>query len=433
MNQSTKHIDYIIEFLLGEKNKALCKYISYGECNSSKVIILPSGFFSDSVYLKHESLPTEPIQAIEGIPFLYGENRKEFKDGKIVLHADIIASTFFLISRYEECLNRKNRDTHGRIRARDTVAGKLFLDRCVVDEYGELLRRCLRETGVSVSEPDKRIKHIYLTHDVDNIWSWTPMEACKEFARRILKQKKNPLLPIKALFNYEKNDPSYSFPYIVRLEDDFKKTISTKCDVIYFLMGANKHTQYDFGYIKNHRRTRKLTSLINNHGIIGYHVSYFAKDHIEKQKEEINRVSALVGNEIHHSRNHYLANKNPEDFKVLIDNGITDDFTMGFAEKTGFRLGTCRAVRWINPQTKEVTNLVLHPLTVMECTLDRASYMNIKDEEEAFVIVKRLIDLIKNYNGEVVLLWHNQSFSDEGTYYNSLYLKVLDYLKALEK
>ena len=33
----------------------------------------------------------------------------------------------------------------------------------------------------------------------------------------------------------------------------------------------------------------------------------------------------------------------------MIRAGITDDFTMGYADIAGFRLGTCRSVRWINP------------------------------------------------------------------------------------
>jgi len=48
---------------------------------------------------------------------------------------------------------------------------------------------------------------------------------------------------------------------------------------------------------------------------------------------------------------------------------------MGYADMAGFRLGTCRAVHWINPVKKELTSLKLHHLTIMDVTLSEKKYM----------------------------------------------------------
>ena len=176
-----------------------------------------------------------------------------------------------------------------------------------------------------------------------------------------------------------------------------------------------------------------MIKLLKEHAIIGYHVSYRAHNLKEEQCTELNALKQICGTPIRYSRNHYLASKEPDDFNMLISNGITDDFTMGYAEQIGFRLGTCKPVHWIDPRTKEVTSLVLHPLSVMECTLDRESYMNLKDEDEAFNKVKDMLDVIRKYNGDVVLLWHNQSFSEDNSYYKTLYIRILNYITSFYK
>jgi hypothetical protein len=110
------------------------------------------------------------------------------------------------------------------------------------------------------------------------------------------------------------------------------------------------------------------------------------------------------------------------------DMGITDDFTMMFPDQVGFRLQTTRAVRWINPKTMQLTNLLLHPMTIMDCTLSNLRYMNLT-EGEAYFECQRLFDKVHQNAGEVVLLWHNTIINNQ-TYHKSLYPKVLDLLNA---
>ena len=125
-------------------------------------------------------------------------------------------------------------------------------------------------------------------------------------------------------------------------------------------------------------------------------------------------------------RSHYLR-CSIDDMQSLINIGITDDFTMMFPDQVGFRLQTTRPVRWINPKTMTLTNLTLHPLTVMDCTLSNTNYMNL-NEDEAYFECQRLFEKIHQNAGEVVLLWHNTIITDDG-YHRSLYPKLLSLLK----
>lgn len=132
---------------------------------------------------------------------------------------------------------------------------------------------------------------------------------------------------------------------------------------------------------------------------------------------------------IHLNRHHYLASREPEDLTKLIKAGITDDFTMGYADVSGFRLGTCRPVKWINPMTRQLTSLTLHPLSVMDCTLSESQYMGLSPDE-AYQYCAELVREIRQHRGEIVWLWHNTSFAGtESDYHKKLYVRLLNLLK----
>ena len=110
----------------------------------------------------------------------------------------------------------------------------------------------------------------------------------------------------------------------------------------------------------------------------------------------------------------------------MLDAHITDDFTMGYADISGFRLGTCRPVRFINPKTKRLTTLTLHPLTVMDCTLTHDKYMGLS-YEESLQYAKNLISETKKYNGDLCLLWHNTMFTEKD--HKNLYSQLIQILQ----
>jgi hypothetical protein len=79
-----------------------------------------------------------------------------------------------------------------------------------------------------------------------------------------------------------------------------------------------------------------------------------------------------------------------------------------------------------------VANLTLHPLTVMECTLEDENYMDL-NYEEARATCFSLFDQVKKHNGELVLLWHNTRVTEEKRYYGNyqprLYQDVLRWIR----
>lgn len=426
-------INYLLRFLLGEGNEAFASAVSYGASENAAVVIRPSHFFAPEIYLTPESIPQLPLPELEGVPVLYGEPRITEEQGQTILHADLIASAFFLLTRYEECVKREQRDPHGRFPVEQSLPMRAgFLQRPIVEEYAVLLRDLLRKQGVPVQEPPIGFSRIYLTHDVDCISTWHGvLPALRSTIKRVALNLPEKAVPFASLCHLEA-DPIYTFPWLLELDGALAASLSAvPVEQIYFLVGAPRGA-LDDEYLDS-ERFQKILHLLKSHGVtFGLHNSYQASRELTRTAAEKRRIESVVGTPITCNRCHVLASREPEDMRALADAGITDDFTMAYAGHIGFRLGTCRAVRWIDPVRRELTSLTLHPMTTMDCTLDR--YMGLPDAESALAAVTALLRTIHRYHGEVCLLWHNSAVpTNDTTYQRRLYPMVLNAVSDVQR
>lgn len=430
MNQT---IYYIIRFLLGvDRAGAYSSLIGYTSdvrlFHKYKVVIVPSGFFQSSVYGTPESLPQLPLKEIEGVPLLFGTPKEECFEETWVIYADIIASSYFLLSRYEEIQKRDIRDKHGRFPGKESLPYKAgFIHRPIVEEYGKLLRHWLRKACVRIPEPQPELQKIWLTHDVDAPFFCRSLRnICRETLkgigfRKALKLYQGPL----------EKDPYYTFPWMLEQDSLVKNRFGDRCHILFFLKAGGRHANDKPHYqVRSHDIQKLLHLFKKNKALLGLHSSYEAgiyPDLIPEEKMRLEHDWKLEN--IHLNRHHYLASREPEDLTKLIRAGITDDFTMGYADVSGFRLGTCRPVKWINPMTRQLTSLTLHPLSVMDCTLSESQYMGLSPDE-AYQYCAGLVREIRQHRGEIVWLWHNTSFAGtESDYHKKLYVRLLNELK----
>ena len=417
-----KVIDYIIQFLIRDEHKA--HHVGYcsdkTQWSKYKVVIVPSNFFNDSIYGTQQSMPSLPLQEIEGIPFLYGTPLIEKIDSTIICHADIIASTYFLISRYEEYINpNSNRDPHGRYIGKQSVPAQAgFIHRPIVEEYGKLLRNLLQQAGVPLLPIPQQINHIYLTHDIDSI---TNYRRIRGLIGGILRRE-NITTILKSLINIH-NDPAYTFPWILNQDNQLPQATQ-----IYFVKAARQASGLDrpaYNLVgKNFTHLKKEILTSSPKAIFGLHASYKSGNIPDIISDERKLLQYAIENQqITTSRHHYLRSLHPSDMEALIDARITDDYTMSYADIAGFRLGSCRAVRFINPATRKLTSLTLHPITIMDCTLSEPHYMNLT-YKEALSYSQTLINETKQHNGDLCLLWHNTRFTNND-YHSQLYSQII--------
>ena len=395
-----KMIQYIIEFLLyGDAEAA--KLVGYtNEADTAyKVIIRPNGHLGKDWVLP--DLSTENVLSVQG-----SDNPK---NGPIVITTDIVYNTAFFISRAEELLNPQ-RDEHGRFLAKYSILGKdnrLLIP--LIDEYSRVLMKAL---GLPLPPP--AFAAVNLTHDIDTLTQYRHLRGATGGVLRGHAKE------VFAAWNDINNDPAYTFGWLMKQDLRLVKRLP-QTKMIYFVKDT-PGKGYDYPqYNLNGKDFRHLAHCLTEHGaILGLHSSYYGN--IKLSTGQPDGLSPLSPINYQLNRNHFL--RCPiETMRALAAAGITDDYTMGFADTAGFRLQTTRPVRWIDPLTYRLSPLTLHPLTIMDCTLQSEQYMNL-NEEEAFYYCQQLIDKTKQHQGELTLLWHNTSIKT--AYLGSLYKTLLD-------
>ena len=386
-------IQYIITFLL-YNNEAVVNQVGYtadeSQWSNYRVVIVPNGHLENKIVA-----PDLGEVKVESI----GETDKEDKK-RWIIHTDIIYNTFFFISRAEELINSQ-RDEHGRFLAKYSILGqqnRLMIP--TVDEYARMLMKML-----DLPLPVPSFSKIYLTHDVDSIDHYRHLRGA--IGGILRGQWRNVLASLRDIHN----DPAFTFSWLISQD---KKVEGAEC--IYFVKDTTGKG-YDYPQYKlDGKDFETVQQLIENSGAkIGWHGSYYGG----RLKVKSERLKVRL------HRSHYLR-CSLDRMQELVDMGAKEEFTMMFPDHVGFRLQTSRAVRWINPKTMTLTNLVLHPLSIMDCTLSNANYMNLS-EDEAYFECQRLLEKIHQNAGEVVLLWHNTIIADNG-YHRSLYPKLLSLL-----
>ena len=382
-------IDYIITFLL-YGNSPAAKQVGYTADESQwekyRVVIVPNGLLGKEIIMPDlDKLQIEQIEAPDDQPTRW------------IIRTDIVYNTFFFISRAEELINPQ-RDEHGRFAAKYSLLSqhnRLMIP--LVDEYARMLMKLL-----DLPLPTPSFSKIYLTHDIDSIAQYRHLRGA---VGGIIRGEWRKVLASQQDIH---NDPAFTFPWLIAQD---KKVKGAEC--IYFVKDT-PGKKYDYPQYNLHGKDFALVkqTLETSGAKIGLHSSYYGIRGSENWKEGGHR-------------SHYLR-CSIDQMQALADAGIRDDFTMLFPDQVGFRLQTTRPVHWINPKTMQLTDLLLHPLTVMDCTLSNTNYMHLS-EDEAYFECQRLFEKIHQNAGEIVLLWHNTIIADNG-YHRSLYPKLLNLL-----
>jgi hypothetical protein len=375
-------------------------------------------------------LPVIPLHLVDGTPILFGSPKIEHENGKLFVHADIIASSFFLLSRYEEILKPECRDQHGRFCAKDSIIFQQgYGNRPLVDEYGALLRKWLREFGAAIPIDQKGFSKIYLTHDVDVPFRFERFSTvCKQYIKNMIRYNYCGS-PIKKYIN-EYHDDFYTFPAIIDYDRNCKEKLSyIPVESIYFIISAGSVFNRKYYNFASRKTSRLMRTLDGSGAVLGLHLSYEAGVDPQEIHCEVMRFAKIVKSYSGLSRHHYLQWREPEDVEYMEQAGITDDFTLSYADAVGFRVGTCHPYRFINPRTKSLTNVMIHPLEIMECTLNRTVYMNF-NYEQALEACKEIVRQVYKHHGELVLLWHDTEFLG-ANYQEKLYKHILDYITEL--
>ena len=332
-------------------------------------------------------------------------------DNVLILYADIIATTFFLLSRWEETLESP-RDQHGRFPGTASVAYRQgFLDRPLVDEYALILRAWLQRLVPNWS-PQPRHFTVKLTHDIDQLTRRfkTLPQALKTVGGDILKRHnvtyaKQTVADILAQYL----DPS-QVSYVGGIDRlvNLSQKYGFGNDAFYFMTATSGTFNPNTYRVTMPLVQRYLRTLQTQGFEIGLHPGYHTLNNLNQLKIEKARFDAAVSISSYGGRQHYLRFKVPETWRHWEHVGLAYDSTMGYADHEGFRCGTCHPFRPFDIQQDRELRLWEYPLIVMDNTL--AEYRKFTPEQgrdRILALAKRCAQV----EGTFTILWHNTTLN----------------------
>jgi hypothetical protein len=414
--------DILLTELLGiEFNIQFQENIDYYCINlvNGSYIKIFDDFFSkykdETDYLRESETPKSPVKFGENkftveanIPIIFGSDLLVVEEKSILLYNDIVSSSFFMLSRWEEFVNKK-RNEHGQFNSHDSYASKnKILERPIVNEFSEMIWNMLSHLGYD-KEKKRKEYTVNITHDIDNLVRWN---SAKDVFTRI----GGDLIRRKSFYSLKETLKSYIKTNIDFANDpwncyDYLMNISEKNGLLshFFFMSGGK-TSYDNRFsIYSSRAKKVITNIIERGHAIGFHPSF--NSHLDEKiwADELSALECVAGIKINTGRQHYLRFEAPHTWQIWENNNMAWDSTMGYYGENGFRCGICSPFSVFNILTRRKLLLVEKPLIIMDVTLFEIITNNSYDTNYIYHTIQKFRDIVKKYNGEFTILWHNSS------------------------
>ena len=335
---------------------------------------------------------------------------------------DVFAASFFLVSRYEEYLSQV-RDQYGRFRAEATwMHENGMLQKPLVNIWSIALGKRFQEIY-----PELVIKHnkftFVPTYDIDAAWAYKHKGLYRTvggFFKDLAAGDRENLLERHQVLRGKRKDPFDSFDFQFDLQKEFK------LKPIYFILCGDYDTN-DKNISIRKTAFQSLIKTLGDYADVGIHPSFSSYLDIERMRIEIERLSEVLHRPVTKSRQHFLRMNLPRSYQKLIELDIKDDYTMGFASQAGFRAGIADTFRFYDLENDMVTNLLVHPFTLMDGTM--RDYLKL-DIEASFALAKQLVDEVKAVGGTFVYLTHNETLGGEKRWvgWPEMYRKLLEFI-----
>lgn len=332
---------------------------------------------------------------------------------------DIIAASFYLLSRYEEYLPFQA-DAIGRFTSDSSILSKMGkLEEPVIEQWALCIEALLRKEYPQLKTGKPSYRFIP-TYDIDVAYAYKGRPLWLSLAgylRSLASGKVREMYRRTLTLTGRMTDPYDVYAF---LDQEHKKAALDP--VVFFLVG--ERGKKDKNLNPRHKVVSRLIRQLSEEVKTGLHPS-FASNHIPgRLSSEKALLEEVSGYRIQRSRQHYLKLKVPDTYHALLQLGIMEDYTMGYAERVGFRAGTSRPFPFFDLERNTESSLMIHPFAVMDGSL--REYMGLSPEE-ALNICSRIIENVRASNGTFVSLWHNSSLSENKEWegWKSMYIKMM--------
>lgn len=350
----------------------------------------------------------QTIRHIDIECFMNGETKAFFRTGGDP-GFDLLAASFFLISRYEEYLPH-SKDSYGRYAHQNSLAFREgFLHLPLVNLWARNLEKRVREKWEWHGTNESRFTFLP-TYDIDIAWSYLHKGWWRNtggFLRSLAKGKISEALHRLSVLRGKERDPFDAYDWLNSLHDKFG------LKPYYFFLLAGERGRYD----KNiSPRLDVLRELVRHHVLhypTGIHPSWKSGDDPSLLQREIKTLREISGQDVLSSRQHFIRFTMPETFRRLLQNDILFDFSMGYGTINGFRASVASPFHWYDLEREQTTELLLFPFCFMEAN----SYYELKHTPaQAKEEMRRLYDAVRSIEGTFIMIWHNSFLGTEKIY-----------------
>ena len=364
-------------------------------------------------------LPYVSEQAPPSAQFL----RSESGAGRASLStgADLVASAFFWITRYQESLIRE-RDEEGRIPQTQLLELREDLtERALVDEYAAVLGAWIGKLDSSAVARSRDFR-IFLTHDVDTgigvrgLWK-NAENAARTMYREVVRSRR-PATGLHGAAEWTLRGIG------VREEPAVFRDIAAVdrglgFPSFFFLMANGSHPKDATYDILGPDARRVIGAIRECGGAIGLHIGLNAHRSLDQFRSEWDRLREAAGSDVWPAcRSHFLSFFPPTTWRQLVELGFRVDSTLGYSDHVGFRGGTCRGFRPFDVERLEVLPMWELPMTVMDVNLFR----EIRADGERVAQIRGVARRVRAHGGCLVVNWHNVSFHG---HYRRVYREAL--------
>jgi hypothetical protein len=413
--------DMPIQFVYGE-------YLNNEvDLKKATIQIIPSNFFREESYLSSESLPSRPTLWIDAagalvggggvcdsrLPVLFlGEGKRDFyikkENNVLITNADLIASAFFMLTRYEEIIIDES-DEYERFPFVGSFAYKEgFIDRPIVNEYAELLWGWILAM-LPQGRRNRKAYQVRLTHDVDRFRKYGSISRELRISASLAIKHQEPFNALNHLTGMIKTrfgcckDPYDSYDALM----DISENLGGK-GCFYFMAeeAASPDKRYE---VTNKDVVTVIKKIIDRGHEIGLHPgigSYRSLEKLHHQKEKLDKV---LGYSNYGGRQHYLQWRAPDTWRLYEKVGLTHDSSVGYVEMPGFRCGMCMPFKVFDALAGKKLNVKEIPLITMDTSLFSSQYSKLQYENMKDELLKAIKQNIKKVRGIYCLLWHNAS------------------------
>jgi hypothetical protein len=395
-------------------------------------VTLPDVLFAttDDAWLTPASMPTPVpekvavglagggvLRADERLPVLYGAPGAAapatVTDDGVHLYVDVLGGVFFLITRYEELVGGE-RDRYDRFPATASVAERAgFHDTPLADVYAELLWAALERVWPRLR---RRVGDytVLISHDVDDPLATlgrTPMLTARQLAADLV-HRRDPGLAVRrarAVIAARRGDhgPDVNNTFDFLMDSSERHGLRS---AFYFLADNEVRAGAPPFPVLGHPWVQRLVGHVHRRGHeVGLHAGFGTYRDPERTREELDRLRAIadaqgVEQEVWGGRQHYLQWANPVTWRNWDTAGLDYDCTLGWADRIGFRTGTCREYPVFDLLERRPLRLRERPFQVMDVTL--AGYLGLPPDA-ALDAVLSIVRECRRFRGALGLLWHN--------------------------